>query len=719
MNRLLEKQVKKSTDPATGAMDASRLVDLVSKTYDDYERMRAIESRAMQLMSDELNAANAAIRRESEEKISESQRRFEIAVNGTQDGIWDWNVRDDKIWFSKRALSMLGYAEGAFADAGMKTWLDLVAADDHENARRFIDDCCKGGGHPVVTLSFREKTGGTRHILCRASGMQDSAGKVARVVGVHTDLTDLIAMQEELRRSRDRAEAANRAKSEFLANMTHELRTPLNSIITLSRMVQDAPSEAERRQFMEVIQVSSEMLLGIVSDILDFSKIEANEMRLEHIGFDLVSAIGKALVPVRHMASGKGLEFSISFDSQGPIPCVKGDPLRLAQVLTNLATNAVKYTEKGAVTVTVKVTPDDVDDTAGIEIAIRDTGIGIPPDRQKTIFEKFTQADTSTTRRFGGTGLGLAISSRIVDLMGGTISIDSTEGKGSVFTVALRLQRTAQPEIDIKVPHDAAQGAGQGMMPVSDARILVVEDHPMNRIVAEKVLQKFGFKHIAQAENGAIALSMLADKPYDAILMDCFMPEMDGYEATRRIRAGEAGTGRHIPIIAVTANAAAEDKQRCLDCGMDHYTVKPIIERELKRILSAYVRFSGADDTGGVQKQAQAGGVDIAVLQGYSNGDASTEQALVDAFLAQSDLNITQMRAALEAMDDEKWRRAAHTLKGGSRSIGAAFLGELGAQAQSISDIADGKTAKALLASIEQEFTKVDKALRSYIAERK
>ena len=425
MHKLLEKQLKKSTDQSTGAVDMERLMTLVSETYSDFDRMRAIESRAMQLMSDELNAANEAIRQESAAKISESQRRFEIAMNGTQDGIWDWNVQSDIVTFSKRTLFMLGYTESDFDTPGISQWLSMVDPDDQGSAKAFLDSCRQGEAHAVVTLRFRDKGGRVRHILCRAQGIRDGKGKPARVVGVHTDLSDLIQMQEELRKSRDRAEAANRAKSEFLANMTHELRTPLNSIVTLARIIMDSKDEEERKKFMDMISISSELLLTIVNDILDFSKIEANEMKLEEIGFDLVSAVGKALVPVRHAAASKDLEFRIRFDCKTQIPYLLGDPYRLGQVITNLASNAVKYTETGGISITVSASPDDVDNTVDISVTVKDTGIGIPTERQKTIFDKFSQADTSTTRRYGGTGLGLAISSRIVKLMGGDISVKS------------------------------------------------------------------------------------------------------------------------------------------------------------------------------------------------------------------------------------------------------------------------------------------------------
>ncbi|NBX67283.1 MAG: PAS domain-containing hybrid sensor histidine kinase/response regulator [Proteobacteria bacterium] len=713
MNRLLEKQLLKATGKTSVEGDLAKLLDVISKTYDDYERMRSIESRAMQLMSDELTAANAEILRESEEKISQSQRRFEIAVSGTQDGIWDWNVRENVLWFSRRAVSMLGYRDHDFVRPSIETWLELVHRDDLENARNFLNACKKGEAHPVITLRMLDRGGRIRHILCRAQGILDSAGQAARVVGVHTDLTDIIAMQEELRKSKDRAEAANRAKSDFLANMTHELRTPLNSIITLAKLSSETSDEAERKKFLDIVTVSSEMLLAIVNDVLDFSKIEANEMKLEHIGFDLVSAVGKALVPVRHTAAGKGLDFKITFDCQGQIPFVMGDPLRLAQVITNLATNAVKYTDTGSVGVTLRVTVDDVDSTADISIEVKDTGIGIPPDRQKTVFEKFSQADTSTTRRYGGSGLGLAISSRIVSLMGGKIELTSEEGKGTTFTV--RLCMPLASTLHVESQHETLLDPGVGVIPAEDARVLVVEDHPMNQIVAEKVLQRFGIRHVAVAENGKVALNILKSDAYDLVLMDCFMPELDGYEATRRIREAEKGTDTHIPIIAITANASVADKERCLAAGMDHYTVKPLIERDLLRILGNYIRFSPQVlTTQNVLAHSVPQTLDLSVLKGYSNGDAGTEALLVDAFLMQSRINISKLKEALAEGEAKKWVSAAHTLKGGARSIGAGNLGQLSALAQEEVGV-EKSVCIPLLDRIVVEFSKVEEGLKKHL----
>lgn len=712
-NKLLERQLKKATDASTGAVDMERLLSCISMTYDDIDTARRVESRAMQLMSDELNEANAAIRRESDAKIAESQRRFEIAVDSTQDGIWDWDVKSDRFWFSQRAKTMLGYDYTEMEESRLECWLALIHPEDVEQARWFINNCCQGkSNRPALTLRFRQKDGDSRHILCRASAIEDSSGAVARVVGVHTDLTDIIAMQEELKKSRDKAEAANRAKSEFLANMTHELRTPLNSVITLSRLVKNAETADERDDMIDVITHSSEMLLNLVNDVLDFSKIEADEMRLEKIGFDLVSAVGKALVPIKHMAAMKNLGFEVSYNPNAIIPFVMGDPLRLSQILTNLASNAVKYTDEGSVRVEINHTrlPNGVVEA---EFRVIDTGIGIAPERRAQIFDKFTQADNSTTRRYGGTGLGLAISSRFVGMMGGEIGVDSEPGKGSVFWVKIAFPVAEELHMDAPSRKARAEQDDSNGIPVAQARILVVEDHPMNQIVAEKILQKMGFKEITLASNGVIALEMLAKMPFDAVLMDCFMPEMDGYETTKRIRAREQETGDHMPIIALTANANAEDKQRCLDAGMDHYTVKPILEADLMQHLGRYVAFRNKAGTSEV-KVAEDTALDLKILRGYSEGDRDTEVVLVDAFISQSRLNLADMRAAIDEKNNEKWVRAAHTLKGGAASIGAKPLSKLGAQGQAEAQI-DEAVCMQLLSAMEYEFTKVETGLKTYL----
>ncbi|MBU6235151.1 MAG: response regulator [Alphaproteobacteria bacterium] len=719
LHKLLERQLKKVKNPQTGEIDLELLLALISRTYEDSEMLHATSERAMQLMSDELNAANAAIRLESEKKISQSDKRFEMAVRGTQDGIWDWRVAENKVWFSQRALAMLGLDENAFADAGIEKWHALVDPDDANTAQEFIDMCLRGGEHPAITIRFRDTYNNRHYMLCRAQSIKDEAGQVIRVVGVHTDLTQVMAMQEELRKAKDKAEAANRAKSDFLANMTHELRTPLNSVISLSRMASESTSDSERRKFQELVSVSSELLLAIVNDILDFSKIEAREMHLESIPFDLVSTVGKALIPVRYMAAGKGLDFKIAFDCGGPIPFMVGDPYRLGQVITNIGSNAVKYTAEGTVSVITEVEVDDIDNSAGLTIKISDTGIGIPPDRQKVIFEKFTQADTSTTRRYGGTGLGLAISASIVELMGGEIALKSTIGEGSTFVITLRLPlaKALQPEGGI----DTSATQNEKLIPVEDARVLVVEDHPVNQIVVENVLRRFGFKSIAVAENGKVALGILKQETFDLVIMDCYMPEMDGYQAATEIRKSEAGSDRHLPIIAITANASVEDKQRCLAAGMDHYTVKPLVERELLKILAYYVRIPemlqpAADHEFRFTKSdGSIPSIDLSFLMNYSNGVVATEKMLVDAFLVQTRINLAQLEEGMAKNDAVLWRRGAHTLKGGARSIGAELLGRMADRAQELGH-ADKSIQKAKLDNIAAEFLRVEAALNEHLS---
>ncbi len=527
--------------------------------------------------------------------LRSSREQFQVAVDGSNDGIWDWDLVRDKVYFSPRWYAQLGYKEDELGSSDYSTFTALLHKDDIERVDNYIQRFLQSNTRKKFDIEFRmtHKNGSVRWIRSRAAMLHDENGQPYRIAGAHTDVTKEHKVSEQIVKAKEEAESSNRYKSEFLANMSHEIRTPIGFITGLCYMMQDTSLDEKQRDYVEKIQKSAKTLLYLVNDILDFSKIEAGRLEIDEQPVHLGEILDSVIESFRPAASKKNIRLTRSISPDMP-EILESDPLRLGQVLNNLVNNAIKFTREGEIAVDARCLQKHKE-YVELEIVVRDTGIGMTKEQQTRIFKAFSQADSSITKQFGGTGLGLVISRDLLNLLGGSVSVQSEYGKGTTFIINLKLryieERDANKEGEAAPSSETRSGffsEEERHEHFPDAQVLLVEDNKINLMIAESLLEKVGIIPEC-AKNGVEALKRVQEKDYDIILMDVQMPVMDGYTATEKIRSFNEEKYKRVPIIAMTANAMNQDVEKALVVGMNDHLSKPIDPEKFYALIRQYL----------------------------------------------------------------------------------------------------------------------------------
>ena len=586
-------------------------------------------------------------------KLKDYEDQLKMALTNVGDNFWEHDFLTGKTVFSNPDNHLFGFTLDEDKDIAAMWWsrvhpddIDMLYKNDAGYRACIIDQ---------HTIEYRviHQDGNIRWVLDRGRvSEKDSAGNPLKIIGTHIDITRQKSLELELVRAREKAEDSTRAKQAFLSNMSHEIRTPMNGIIGMANHLSKTELDVDQHFYLNTIQTAADHLLVVINDILDLSKIEAGKMTIENIGFDLKATVERAMQVMQYKAEEKGLQLKLSFCDKSLASCLMGDPHRINQVLLNLLSNAVKFTEKGGIDIMYQVLADQSEEQK-VRILIKDTGIGMDDAYVNNLFLKFSQEDETITRRFGGTGLGMSISKQLIELMGGTIEVQSRKGVGTMISCTLTLKKGTIEQLPVN------ETAELSVANFSGKKILIVDDNEMNRLVARTILADYGAS-IMEAINGKEAIQKIKEEDFDVVLMDVQMPEMDGLEATRIIRAE---ISQQLPIIALTALALKSEKEKILATGMNDYISKPFKEKGFTQIISKWLNKKKEMMIMKESMSNRSNLYDLTRLYEISGGSEGFIQKMLGLFIQITPVNVEEMEQAYQRADYSQIKKIAHQIK--------------------------------------------------------
>jgi PAS domain S-box-containing protein len=699
MHRLLARQIKRHLGEESLSDERLKLFfESIASSYADNEKENKLLENALAHSTQELEKANATLLKQKDSLLSIRKKALDAAGNMIL--ITD---KDGTIEYANN----LFYSFTGFTESDV-LWKNTRTLGTHMNSDEFYKNLWDtiGSGKVWDGVLYNKKRNGSIYPEEMTVTPIFEGDTITHFVAVKKDITERLDKEAQLKATMEKALEASKMKSEFLSTMSHEIRTPMNGIIGMTEILLGTELDKEQTEFAKIIRESSDSLLAILNDILDFSKMEAGKMTIEEVDFDLKDTCKGVIRLLESKAKEKGLELIMDMDASLPI-YVKTDPVRVRQIILNLVGNAIKFTEKGFVK--IKLEPVlAIKDGFIVRFVIEDSGIGISKETQKKLFQSFTQADGSTTRRYGGTGLGLAICKKLIALMDGDIGVVSEGGQGSKFWFEIPLkisQRNFQTE-------EAAKGGTSVTTPASNGkRLLLAEDNIVNQKVAVVQLNKLGYA-VDVAENGQKAVELaLANGNYELILMDCQMPTLDGFEATRELRK----QGFDKPIIAMTANAMQGDRERCIAAGMDDYVTKPINTNLLSQTLEKYIKTDNVQNsTDDNKKEKPVYFLNRDRLNDFFGDDLETLKEFLAIYVHSTTELIDNLHAASNEDNFDALFGLGHNLKGSSANAGAERLSAIGATIEMAAKAKDADKIAESMQEIEIIFDLIKEEIEGF-----